>query len=302
MARGGSGLITILALGILVYYLYHQGYLRNILGPGTGGGSGGGGSGGSGSGGNGNGSGSGGNGSGGGGGGGAGGNGTFVQFGDPDDCAIAENATSHGAGTIICTGDLSKRGDPQGWYDECTSLHNVNFYATMGNHDSSGDSDVAPGNGGAWEYTIDLGNVGLVAMNTEGLDEDFVTTAVEQFQADSSKKVIVVFGHQPVQAPEGSHHGSANSSLHSVFTANSKVKMVMNGHNHNMTVMTIDGIKYVANGSADPEKYPVGDDDRLEYSNDNDTAVTVCKDTGSSLDCSFVENGGNVLYSFSAAY
>lgn len=290
MARGSSDELPILViLGLLIYYAYKKGHLTGILGPGTGGGgNGGGGSG------NGN----------GGGGGGTGGTAAFVQFGDPDDCDIVTNAVSHGTNNILITGDFCKRcGSAQEWFDDCASqLSGKNVYGTKGNHDSDSDVSAISGNAGAWEFTIDLGSIGVIGIDTFDGDQNFLTSAVETFQADTSKKAIVVFGHAPIRAPSGSHHPAENTGYHSIFTANSKVKLVLNGHNHNMTVMDVDGIKYVCNGSADPEKYPAGNDEQVEFANDSDTGVTVVKDGGSSLNVELVSNGGESLYSFSVPY
>jgi predicted phosphodiesterase len=279
LARGSSELPILIILGLLLLYAYKKGHLTNILGPGAGGGNG-----------NGNG--------GGGGGGGAPGSVAFVQFGDPDDSGICENAASHGANTILITGDISKRGDPDGWWESCTGLHDKNVYATIGNHDDDSVVDLFPGNAGAWEFTINLGSIGIVGIDTFNGDESFLTNAVEQFQADAAIHSIVVFGHEPIRAPEGSHHGATNTGYHSIFTANNKVRLVLNGHNHNITVMDVDGIKYVANGSGDPEKYSAGDGDQVEFANDSDEAVTVVKDTGSGLGVEFITNSGESLYSF----
>jgi acid phosphatase type 7 len=228
----------------------------------------------------------------------------FATVGDIDtESATAASLAASGASTWIGLGDYAYSGSIDDWAAEVMAgAASMTWYGAQGNHDSSDYSSAFNGHGRADELTVSLGPVTLICCNTESFDVNFVTNAVEQAQADPNCKLIIPFMHYPIQTPEGSHHGAENSGIHEVFQANSKVKLVLNGHNHNYTRMDVDGIKYVCVGCGGRDLYPVEADSLTEVARDDFHGIAIAYDKGTGLQLVCKSNDGETIDDFTVNY
>lgn len=227
----------------------------------------------------------------------------FAAVGDVDtNTETAANLAASGKSSVIGLGDYAYSGTGEEWWADQSAAHGMTWYGAQGNHDGDEYQGIFTGNNGVYEFTVTLGSIGFICVNTESVDQTFIQNAVEQFQADPAVKMIVPFMHIPIRTPEGEHHGAENTGLHAIFTANPKVKMVLNGHNHNMCVMEVDGIKYVQCGSGGRDLYPSGQSELVEFQNDSTHGIVVGSETATGVAMEFIENGGGSLYSFEVPF
>ena len=225
----------------------------------------------------------------------------FASVGDIEHTTeIAQALADSGAQAILINGDFYYSGDPQSWWDTTMApVHSMNVHATIGNHDS--ESDAALFGQESFNMSWKDGPVAFISVNTESLDEAFVRGELDKFQADTTVGAIIPFMHKPIRTPQGSHHAAENGQLHDLFTAYSKVRLVLCGHNHQYTRMVEeDGKTYVTVGTGHDDFYPVQADENTEVTDSNTLGILVCDYNNGTISCSFqAVGGGSFTDSFS---
>jgi hypothetical protein len=215
----------------------------------------------------------------------------------------------------LATGDNNNsNGADSGWQTyyqaAATMFRNVPYFAAMGNHDnfsSWSTYNVSPqsSSGSDAYFAVVYGNAGFVAINPNSsygagtAQNGWVKTALQAFKGGP----LFVFQHQPLYSC--GNHGSDSSlqaAFQSVFEADT-VTTSFNGHDHDLIFWsTINGVRYVVSGGGGTSLYTLsgcqGPFSKKGY------GFMMVDVNGSSIQETFYDDSGNVLYShpaFSAA-
>lgn len=155
-------------------------------------------------------------------------------------------------------------------------LRNIPFFVISGNHDYASDGGIfrevfalfengGPSGVERW-YSFDWGDVHIVALDTEKVDE--VQAAwLEEDLATNSQPWTIVFLHRPAFS-SGSHGSTGSVQTHFVpLFARYGVDLVLAGHDHDYErTKAIDDVTYVVTGSGGRGTRPVGSSSFTEYS------------------------------------
>lgn len=288
-----TDLLTIGIAGYLFYYLILQGNIKNLLGginlgSGASGGSGGGGR----SGADFNGVGSGGRVS-------LNGN-SFTAVGDIDkNKETCQNLAGQNAAIILLCGDMAYSGSASSWAKSVASpIVGKNVLWTRGNHD--GTDYLGIFNQDEVTTSKKVGNALFVSCDTEEMDTSAAEAEIRKGMDDKDIKWIIPIMHKVVYGCPN-HHGEEARSFHTMFKKyTGKIKLVLQGHNHNYVRMKpLNGITYVQNGEGGRKEYN-------EVKADSNTAKAFAGTHGilhgvygaSSISVKFLSNDGKVMDSF----
>ena len=128
----------------------------------------------------------------------------------------------------------------------------VNFYASLGNHDSQNNRNYPPFHmGGERYYSYATRNVRFFALDTDSLDPAQVQW-IEGALKSATEQWKICYFHHPLYS-DGKTHGSdinLRTVLEPIFVANG-VNVVFSGHDHIYERITPQkGIYYFVSGSA----------------------------------------------------
>lgn len=155
------------------------------------------------------------------------------------------------------SGDLSQRGQVQAEYDRWKSISAplaglCTIYPAKGNHERDRELFLANFpylNGSSW-YSVEQDSLSIVVLDTT---EDLSPGSpqyeylLQQVKADSSLPVILIM-HHPVFS-SGEHGDELGLGLYlPQVLENSRVKLVISGHEHSYERLEHGGISYLVSG------------------------------------------------------
>jgi hypothetical protein len=128
---------------------------------------------------------------------------------------------------------------------------NVEFYASLGNHDESNQRLYEHFNmGGEEYYRFVKGDVAFYALNSNYMEQKQLQWLTSQLEKDKSKWKVAFFHHPPFSS--GGRHGSdedLREIVHPLFVKYN-VQLVFTGHDHFYErVRPQDGIQYFVSGA-----------------------------------------------------
>ena len=234
----------------------------------------------------------------------------FHVVGDVD-CtpATCVNMAKGNPDLAINVGDFSyKCADPDEWWNTslkaCAAMGNKNI-AVIGNHDVGEDAAYlkifGPNQSNKWQYIKKMGAIAFVGANTEDVDLDELEQLLTKAQNDPTVKMIVILQRKTCFLPKAKPlKPDASKEFHALYKRFKKVKLGFWGHNHFYArLQPVDGIQYVTvgNGGHNPGK---GSSARGSISNQ----LGVCKCTvsgGPTISCQEVLNDGTVIDTFTVS-
>lgn len=204
----------------------------------------------------------------------------LVAFGDSGDASTDQRAVLDQVRTmpmdlVLHTGDVAYDQGTRGELEEryfsvyADLLENFAVFPVSGNHDYATEQAAPfreafdlPANGGPegeerW-YSFDWGDVHLVALDTERIDETQARWLDADLAAHRLPWTIVYFHRPPFSS--GSHGGDADvRRLFVPLLEKYAVPLVLSGHDHDYERTTpINGVTYVVTGGGGVGTRPVG--------------------------------------------
>ncbi len=171
------------------------------------------------------------------------------------------------AQVIFLNGDFSyseDEHDTRQWFSKLFTNYNGRIFGSLGNHDL-GLSDVYKElfNQGQWTYSIDIGNVHFLVLNTQRWSSDASTTQNEiisdlEQSIQRGMRFLIVLQHIALKGHvkiKSKYYYVAKPSWEDAYTAK-KVELIISGHVHNYQRFpkNADNNVYltVGNGGAQP--------------------------------------------------
>ena len=224
-----------------------------------------------------------------------------IDYGDKG--RTAQNLVSGSPNRIVLLGDFGYERSASTWWNSSTMKpvrdSGIPVIAVLGNHDKSSDYLKIFGQSG-WDFSRTIGNTRFVAINTQSPNLSSAESKVKAGQNDPAIRWVVPIMHKCIVTPQGSHHPPEVSiSFHKMFQKYSKVKLVLQAHNHNYFRSVKNGITYIVVGSGGRKFYVDSSDMWTKAHIPNTYGVLKCNTSSTSISCRFVDNGGATRDSFS---
>ena len=229
---------------------------------------------------------------------------TFSVVGDidyGDDGRTAQNLVSESPNRIVLLGDYGYDVDANTWWNSTMKAvrdSGIPVIATLGNHDQSSAYLKIFGQS-SWNFSRTVGNTRFVSINTQSPSLSSAESKVRTGQNDPAIRWVVPIMHKCIVTPQGSHHPPEVSiKFHKMFQKYSKVKLVLQAHNHNYFRSVKNGITYIVVGSGGRTLYNDANDLWTRVHISNTYGVLKCRTSATGISCRFVDNGGATRDSF----
>ena len=232
---------------------------------------------------------------------------TFNAVGDidyGDDGRTSQNLISDNPTRIVLLGDFGYDRSPSVWWDSSTMApirsSGIPIIPIIGNHDNSSQYLKIFGLT-SWNYTRTLGNVRFVVLPARP-SLSSIESKVKAGQNDPNIRWVIPLMHKCIVTPKGSHHPPEISiNFHKMFMKYSKVKLVLQAHNHNYFRSVKNGITYMVVGTGGRTPYNDASDLWTKVHLTNVYGVLKCSTTSTNINCRFVDNSGATRDSFSVS-
>jgi 3',5'-cyclic AMP phosphodiesterase CpdA len=200
-----------------------------------------------------------------------------VRGGHDVHAAIVGHLCADAPDAVLFTGDLVLRGHDEGDWQRFFAiarplLATTPYYPAQGNHDvgAGGDRDrrfedrfvLPPGPpdrpaGAAW-YSVDIGDVHLVALDSNAYDAPAQRAWLEaDLAAAAGARAVVAITHDGPYS-RGTHGGNpAAARAYAPVLARHRVAVVFSGHDHLYQRGEVGGLPYVVSGGGGASLYPV---------------------------------------------
>mgnify|MGYP001600438750 CR=1 FL=1 len=232
---------------------------------------------------------------------------TFSVVGDidyGDDGRTAQNLVSESPNRIVLLGDYGYDVDANTWWNSTMKAvrdSGIPVIATLGNHDQSSAYLKIFGQS-TWNFTRTVGNTRFVSINTQSPSLSSAESKIKSAQNNPDIRWIIPIMHKCIVTPQGSHHPPEVSiNFHKMFQKYSKIKLVLQAHNHNYFRSVKNGITYIVVGSGGRKFYVDASDLWTKVHIPNTSGVLKCSTNANSISSRFVDNGGATLDSFTVS-
>ena len=191
----------------------------------------------------------------------------FAAVGDIECKGAAKVASAikqGGSTVVILLGDLGYSKTSKCVKDAFTSV-GLSTKPTVGNHDK--ESDIKK----VWNIaktiqTYKVNNVRFLSLNTELAAADQkskVQGLLNKYENATDIDFIIPFEHKPFVTNPSAHHKESEAkgfraTFLPMFTAISKIPLVLFGHNHNYLDCNVNNIKFLTIGTGGRDPYPLG--------------------------------------------
>ena len=232
---------------------------------------------------------------------------TFSVVGDidyGDDGRTPQNLVSESPNRIVLLGDYGYDRDANTWWNSTMKAvkdSGIPVIATLGNHDQSSAYLKIFGQS-TWNFTRTVGNTRFVSINTQSPSLSSAESKIKSAQNNPDIRWIIPIMHKCIVTPQGSHHPPEVSiNFHKMFQKYSKIKLVLQAHNHNYFRSVKNGITYIVVGSGGRKFYVDASDLLTKVHIPNTSGVLKCSTNANSISSRFVDNGGATLDSFTVS-